>query len=204
MLALNPRKAIYEELYFTNSLNGSHKLLLCATKLIVVLSPPGMISASHFSSSTGVRTSMKLHSTCCKSLDNFKKVPLQIEEVAEEHAPSVELYEAEIRDPKKEQGYSGLNPKKANGIEVESEDTQQFLAGQLDRLEQYRIEDEREKLLRDSKKTAAPYMSTSDDRRDLEEHIGPVQFNMDGIQVDADDILKRLKVRNDWVLTKLI
>jgi hypothetical protein len=29
-------------------------------------------------------------------------------------------------------------------------------------------------------------MSTSDDRRDLEEHIGPV-FNMDGIQVDADD-----------------
>jgi len=38
----------------------------------------------------------------------------------------------------------------------------------------------------ESKGTIAPYMSTSDDRRDLEEHIGPV-FNMDGIQVDADD-----------------
>lgn len=130
---------------------------------------------------------------------------LQVEDAAadggaEQYATSAELYEVEIRDPKKEQGYSGLNPKKANGIEIESEDTQQFLAGQLERLEQYRIEDEREKLLKDSKKAAAPYMSTSDDRRDLEEHIGPVQFNMDGIQVDADDILKRLKVRIDWIL----
>jgi len=106
---------------------------------------------------------------------------------SEKRAGSIELYEAEIRDPKKELGYSGLNPKKTNGIEVESEDTQQFLAEQLERLEQYRIDD--------LKKTTAPYMSTSDDRRDLEEHIGPVQFNMDGIQVDADDILKRLKVR---------
>ena len=27
------------------------------------------------------------------------------------------------------------------------------------------------------------------------EHIGPVQFNMGGIQVDADDMVQRLKVR---------
>ena len=40
----------------------------------------------------------------------------------------------------------------------------------------------------ESEGTTAPYMSTSDNKRDLEEHIGPVQFNMDGIQVDADDI----------------
>jgi dynein light intermediate chain 1 len=26
------------------------------------------------------------------------------------------------------------------------------------------------------------------------EHIGPVQFNMGGIQVDADDMVQRLKV----------
>lgn len=29
----------------------------------------------------------------------------------------------------------------------------------------------------------------------VNEHIGPVQFNMGGIQVDADDMLQRLKVR---------
>jgi dynein light intermediate chain 1 len=28
----------------------------------------------------------------------------------------------------------------------------------------------------------------------VNEHIGPVQFNMGGIQVDADDMLQRLKV----------
>ena len=30
--------------------------------------------------------------------------------------------------------------------------------------------------------------------RKVNEHIGPVQFNMGGIQVDADDMLQRLRV----------
>lgn len=113
---------------------------------------------------------------------------------AEEEAASVGLYEETIRDPKRDMEFANAQ-KKTNGIEVESKDTQTFLAEQLEVLEQLRIEDEREKLVRDAKKSTTPYTSTSDDRRDLEEHIGPVQFNMDGIQVDADDILKRLKVR---------
>jgi hypothetical protein len=29
----------------------------------------------------------------------------------------------------------------------------------------------------------------------VEEHIGPVQFNMGGIQVNADEMVKRLQVR---------
>ena len=33
------------------------------------------------------------------------------------------------------------------------------------------------------------------DEARVNEHIGPVQFNMGGIQVDADDMLQRLKVR---------
>lgn len=37
--------------------------------------------------------------------------------------------------------------------------------------------------------------TTVDDGR-VNEHIGPVQFNMGGIQVDADDMLQRLKVRS--------
>jgi hypothetical protein len=35
--------------------------------------------------------------------------------------------------------------------------------------------------------------SIGDEAR-VNEHIGPVQFNMGGIQVDADDMLQRLKV----------
>lgn len=34
----------------------------------------------------------------------------------------------------------------------------------------------------------------------VNEHIGPVQFNMGGIQVDADDMLQRLKVRASFPL----
>jgi dynein light intermediate chain 1 len=37
--------------------------------------------------------------------------------------------------------------------------------------------------------------SVGDEAR-VNEHIGPVQFNMGGIQVDADDMLQRLKVRS--------
>jgi dynein light intermediate chain 1, cytosolic len=37
--------------------------------------------------------------------------------------------------------------------------------------------------------------SVGDEGR-VNEHIGPVQFNMGGIQVDADDMLQRLKVRS--------
>ena len=48
-------------LYLTNSRNGSSIPLLSATRLIVVLSPPGIMRASHFSSSAGVRTSMNVH-----------------------------------------------------------------------------------------------------------------------------------------------
>jgi dynein light intermediate chain 1 len=37
-------------------------------------------------------------------------------------------------------------------------------------------------------------MSPMDDQGRVNEHIGPVQFNMGGIQVDADDMLKKLRV----------
>ncbi|KAJ3530777.1 hypothetical protein NM208_g9174 [Fusarium decemcellulare] len=39
------------------------------------------------------------------------------------------------------------------------------------------------------------------DEKSVSEHIGPVQFNMGGIQVDADDMLQRLKDRNAFTST---
>lgn len=35
----------------------------------------------------------------------------------------------------------------------------------------------------------------SSDESRINEHIGPVQFNVGGIQVDADDVLQRMKSR---------
>ena len=37
----------------------------------------------------------------------------------------------------------------------------------------------------------------------VSEHIGPVRFNMGGIQVDADDMLQRLKVYIHFIHTQL-
>ena len=48
--------------HFTKLLSSSSKPDRSATRDMVVLSPPGIISASHFSSSVGVRISVKIHS----------------------------------------------------------------------------------------------------------------------------------------------
>lgn len=47
--------------YFTNPRRGSSNPDLAATRDIVVLSPPGMMRASHCDSSAEVRTSLKVH-----------------------------------------------------------------------------------------------------------------------------------------------
>ncbi|KAF2398143.1 dynein family protein [Trichodelitschia bisporula] len=114
----------------------------------------------------------------------------------EEDDTAVGLYEDTIRDPKTDLVLPGLTPKNAKGFEIESKDTQAFLSEQIEMLERLRAEDEREKLVRDAKKApmSVSYLS-ADEGRNVEEHIGPVQFNMGGIQVDADDMLKRLKDR---------
>ncbi|KAM3511111.1 hypothetical protein MY11210_005228 [Beauveria gryllotalpidicola] len=82
----------------------------------------------------------------------------------------------------------------AAAVGVDSEDTQEFLEKQLKILEAFKA-----KL---PEKTPDNNISTVSrrpefaDEKSVSEHIGPVQFNMGGIQVDADDMLQRLKDRN--------
>lgn len=78
-------------------------------------------------------------------------------------------------------------------IGVESDDTQSFLERQLKILEAYRSKVPNVAI----ENTTGAVSSRSDGLMDngVNEHIGPVQFNMGGIQVDADDMLQRLKVR---------
>jgi dynein light intermediate chain 1, cytosolic len=116
----------------------------------------------------------------------------------EEYLPaSLQLFSDVIKDPKTSLAVPGVATKSGNGIEVPTQDTQSFLSEQAEKLKGYTTEDDKEKLVRDAKKATPSYISTTspaDERKDVEEHIGPVQFNMGGIQVDADEMVKRLKV----------
>jgi dynein light intermediate chain 1, cytosolic len=125
------------------------------------------------------------------------------------------IFEDTIRDIRSENMLSTgglLNRQTGQSIEVESLDTQDFLAAQVELLERLSVDEEHgqgsKDRRRDPQSRSMGYRGDGDGRtRDggvqieeggrVNEHIGPVQFNMGGIQVDADDMLKRLKVRQN-------
>lgn len=112
------------------------------------------------------------------------------------------IYEREIRDPDSDFTVSALS-KQSNGIEITSTDPQVFLTEQAHILEQFHNEDEKEAAAKAQRKEAdpaarnwLPTTASSDiDSGVVEEHIGPVQFNMGGIHVNADEMVKRLQDR---------
>ncbi|EHA24014.1 hypothetical protein ASPNIDRAFT_181494 [Aspergillus niger ATCC 1015] len=106
---------------------------------------------------------------------------------------AVAIFEQTIQDPKRDTSMA-LTGSQRNGnkIEVDTSDMQSFLTKQLEVLEQLKAEDEKD---RAAKKVPQLEMSPLDDNGRVNEHIGPVQFNMGGIQVDADDMLRKLKER---------
>ncbi|KAH1616033.1 hypothetical protein KXX31_002105 [Aspergillus fumigatus] len=112
---------------------------------------------------------------------------------AEDGASAVAIFEQTITDPKRNTAIAHPGSQNsANKIEVETLDMQSFLAKQLEVLEQLKLEDEKD---RATKQVPHLEMSPLEDNGRVNEHIGPVQFNMGGIQVDADDMLRKLKER---------
>ncbi|KAG7291410.1 hypothetical protein NEMBOFW57_001429 [Staphylotrichum longicolle] len=92
-------------------------------------------------------------------------------------------------------------------LEVETIDTQAFLAQQLKVLDAFKQKNSEEAAREDArhklhKKLDDEHLVGGDADRAAEakvlEHIGPVQFNMGGIQVDADDMVQRLKERQAY------
>lgn len=98
-----------------------------------------------------------------------------------------------------------------NKLEVETTDPQEFLAAQQEVLERLRQEDEKQTAERKVTRLVDPTLPkfarnyvdgatveevgiNLSDEGLVKEHIGPVQFNVGGIQVDADDMLKRIAV----------
>jgi dynein light intermediate chain 1 len=128
---------------------------------------------------------------------NGDSEPSPVVEETRDGLTATSIYEDRIRDPESDFPLSSL-AKQANGLEVASKDPQAFLTEQVKVLEQLRREDENEAAIKAARKeTEGPPMRTwTDDASGVvEEHIGPVQFNMGGIQVNADEMVKRLQVR---------
>lgn len=100
-------------------------------------------------------------------------------------------YESTIPNPRTSSSTNPLHstPK----IEISTKPIQDFLATQLEIITRLQADDDRNAA---ASKTpgSTSFSSTSHDER-VNEHIGPVQVNMGGIQVDADDMLKKLKNR---------
>ncbi|PSK42530.1 hypothetical protein B9Z65_4444 [Elsinoe australis] len=97
------------------------------------------------------------------------------------------LYAARIPNPK-------VEDRSAPKIEVEHTPDQIFMAAQAERLDAFRAEDEvTKKQKSQTRRTNAP--DDNNGRPSMNEQIGPVQFNMGGIQYDADEALKRIKAR---------
>lgn len=77
-------------------------------------------------------------------------------------------------------------------VTIHSDETQDFLEAQLKILEAFKSKAVPEK----SEKTLVETGAALKEREHVSEHIGPVQFNVGGIHVDADDMLQRIKVRS--------
>lgn len=112
---------------------------------------------------------------------------------------AVTMFEESIRNPSHDAlQMAGRNTHSTN-LEIETEDTQKFLESQLMKLETYKqkIEEESKEQDGERNRTKKPTRGLDEDGRqaNVSDHIGPVQFNVGGIQVDADDMVKRLQVR---------
>lgn len=118
---------------------------------------------------------------------------------------AVHLYETNVQDPTSNALFQASRANHSTKLEVETVDTQSFLAEQLKYLELLKQKNEQEKAAKSAGTRKADGESGlyttgradagSGNAGGLDQHIGPVQFNMGGIQVDADDMVQRLKDR---------
>lgn len=108
---------------------------------------------------------------------------------------AVSIYEETIRDPSLDALQATAYENNDHKLEVSSVDPQTFLASQLEILDKIRLDTsgtDNSRLARGRHSQEGDESRVDEGR--VNEHVGPVQFNMGGIQVDADDMLQRLRV----------
>lgn len=117
------------------------------------------------------------------------------------------LYEETIRDPRKDR--ESNNPNSGKTDLVQAPNMQAFLTTQMEIMDRLKKEEEEAAAAAQEKEKASKATTAGDSNLAqtsryfdnlqqadaISDQIGPVQFNMGGIQVDADDMLKRLKNR---------
>ena len=124
------------------------------------------------------------------------------------------IFEETVLDPNKDPVFPhtrSLDQRNSRPIEIESLDTQEFLSGQLQVIESIKAEEEQDQGGKESRpdhlgRQLPPEESSRhrdgsrviEDSGRVNEHIGPVRVNMGGIQVDADDMLRNVKVSVTW------
>ena len=122
------------------------------------------------------------------------------------------IYEATITDPQKDR-MPQSSRSATKELETECESMQTFLESQLKIIEDLKKDEEKAAAKDKDKSSWRPattgdvYNSSSDstlssrqissDDSRVHEHIGPVQFNVGGIQVDPEDMVQRIKSR-EW------
>ena len=117
-------------------------------------------------------------------------------ETSSEGTTVLSIYESTISDP---HAYSSSQLRNSS-IEVSIPTTQAFLTSQLETLEKLKAEDEAAAAASSKRDISSSIFSNITDKTHGErvnEHVGPVQVNMGGIQVDADDMLKKLRSRKE-------
>ncbi|KAI9047055.1 hypothetical protein LZ554_009129 [Drepanopeziza brunnea f. sp. 'monogermtubi'] len=127
-------------------------------------------------------------------------------EVSPVSGGAVGTYQETIRDPSLDALQATSSESNGHKLEVSSPDAQTFLASQIESLD--RIKQGAEPSSMDSSRLVRGRQSGQSGVEEgdednygearVNEHIGPVQFNMGGIQVDADDMLQRLKDRQTY------
>ena len=107
------------------------------------------------------------------------------------------LYETTIEDPHSSSSTNTTLPSSSPQatkptLEISTLTIQAFLTTQLPILERLKATEDQEKAQAPPDTTARPSWGAKPDRQ-IDEQIGPVQVNMGGIQVDAEDMLRKLK-----------
>ncbi|KAK3364517.1 dynein light intermediate chain-domain-containing protein [Lasiosphaeria hispida] len=117
---------------------------------------------------------------------------------------TVTLYESAVQDPTMDALQIAGRNSHSTKLEIPTTETQTFLSQQLKVLESFKQKNEE---AREEYRSKHPKKIEDDDyvsyngrppEPKVLEHIGPVQFNMGGIQVDADDMVQRLKERQTY------
>lgn len=129
------------------------------------------------------------------------------EQPLQEPVGALAHYEEVIRDPGADLLSASAMKRNGQKLDVQSIDPQSFLASQVEVLDRIILGADSSDKGDTSGCKPSPSRTDMDEEHNIaregrvNEHIGPVQFNVGGIQVDADDMLKRLKVSNSLSLS---